>query len=510
MATDSILIVDDTPVNLKLVRVLLSRQGFEVRTAETAEEALQVVRDFRPRLVLADIQLPGMDGFEMTRRLKADPLTSDTIVLALTAFAMKGDEQKAFEAGCDGYITKPIDTRTFPALIRRYLNGGANATAGPEPRVPQAVTKSGAPALQELQQEFLATGIRQIGTLIGSLGDDFDNAEALATAHRWSGTAGSVGYSTIGQSARELENVLLKNGPVSPVKTREILVRLSRLFSEALETHARQTEASPKSANGHPPASAELARVLAGKRFALVGFTDAEISLLSAALEAFGAFTRSLANTSAPPDAESLRPYDVVIANAGAEWHAIPDWHRPVLLIGPRETLVKLNQQAQNSSGDFLFSPWTPEEAALRSYLICSRATQTRQASASPAATETRVVIADDDPTIRALVEATVQNSGVECRSATNGGEALELIRKWQPSAAVIDVNMPNLNGFEVLSALREDPLTRGVRVILLTARQQETDVVRGFGLGADDYVIKPFSPMELLARLKRLLGKQP
>src|SRR6185437_5408796 len=74
--SNSVLIVDDTPVNLKLVRVLLSRQGFEVRTASTAEEALQVVRDFRPRLVLADIQLPGMDGFEMTRRLKADPLTS--------------------------------------------------------------------------------------------------------------------------------------------------------------------------------------------------------------------------------------------------------------------------------------------------------------------------------------------------------------------------------------------------------------------------------------------------
>src|SRR5260221_1976639 len=73
MRTDSILIVDDTPVNLKLVRVLLSRQGFDVRTASTAEEALEMVQTFRPSLVLADIQLPGMDGLEMTRRLQVDP-----------------------------------------------------------------------------------------------------------------------------------------------------------------------------------------------------------------------------------------------------------------------------------------------------------------------------------------------------------------------------------------------------------------------------------------------------
>src|SRR5207237_8493098 len=106
MSNDSVLVVDDAAVNLKLVRVLLSRQGFDVRTADNAEEALEIVRDFRPRLVLADIQLPGMNGLELTRRLKSDPITRDIIVLSLTAFAMKGDEQRATDAGCDGHITK--------------------------------------------------------------------------------------------------------------------------------------------------------------------------------------------------------------------------------------------------------------------------------------------------------------------------------------------------------------------------------------------------------------------
>ena len=116
--------------------------------------------------------------------------------------------------------------------------------------------------------------------------------------------------------------------------------------------------------------------------------------------------------------------------------------------------------------------------------------------------------MADEESTIRALVQATVENSSFECRVSGDGGEALELLRNWQPDLAVLDVNMPNKNGFDVLSSVRNDPVTRDIRVILLTARLQETDVMRGFGLGADDYVIKPFSPMELIARVKRMLGK--
>ena len=119
--SESILIVDDVPTNLKLMSVLLSRLGYQVYTAGTAEEALEIAQKIRPRLILADILLPGMDGLEMTRRLKSAPETQNTVVLAVTALAMKGDEQKALEAGCDGYITKPIDVQTFPAVIRHYL-----------------------------------------------------------------------------------------------------------------------------------------------------------------------------------------------------------------------------------------------------------------------------------------------------------------------------------------------------------------------------------------------------
>jgi len=127
VAGESILIVDDNAANLKLARVLLSGEGYEVRTAADAEQALELLETFRPRLILMDLQLPGMDGLELTRRLKADPMRRDIAVIALTAYAMKGDEDKARAAGCDGYVAKPVDTEALPRLVAAHLAGDGAA-----------------------------------------------------------------------------------------------------------------------------------------------------------------------------------------------------------------------------------------------------------------------------------------------------------------------------------------------------------------------------------------------
>lgn len=118
-----ILIVDDNASNTKLMAFLLAANGYDVRTAGDAEAALRVLTAFHPRLILMDIQLPGMDGLSLTRQLKADPATRDILIVAATAYAMKGDEERARAAGCDGYVTKPIDTRRLPGVIAGYLTG---------------------------------------------------------------------------------------------------------------------------------------------------------------------------------------------------------------------------------------------------------------------------------------------------------------------------------------------------------------------------------------------------
>jgi len=511
MPNDSILVVEDTPVNMKVVRVLLTRHGFDVHTAGTAEEALDALRHFRPELILTDVQLPGMSGLELTRKVKSDPSTRDIVVLALTAFAMKKDEQNAYEAGCDGYITKPIDTRTLPDVIRQFLR---NSRAAQNANQPDELDDS---ALDEIRQEFVTGGAQQVSFLISSLGKGFDPSELRVTAHRWAGSAGSVGYPEITKVARELESELQQNGSASPHRVRELLDRLSGMFSAAQSSRrppVKPPASEPETADStlgllaarqEAPSPAVLS-ALSGKRFALAGFPPNDAARLAKALDACQAFSRDLGIHF--PDAESVRPFDVVIANVSADTASIPSWSKPVLVIGPREALVRL-QPANSGAEDFLFAPWTTEEVILRSYFAVSRIGQGRLTpAAAPPGGKRRIAVADDDSTIRALVEAAVSNAGFECQVATDGSAALEMIRSWQPDMAVLDVNMPNRSGFEVLSALRNDPLTRDIRVILLTARQQETDVIKGFGLGADDYVIKPFSPMELIARMKRLLGK--
>ncbi len=120
-----ILVVDDNPLNRKLACDLLALEGHELLPCEDAVQALALLAEGPPPdLVLMDIALPGMDGLTLTRQLRADPRFAALPIVAMTAFAMKGDEQKARAAGCNGYITKPIDTRQFPQQVAEALSAG--------------------------------------------------------------------------------------------------------------------------------------------------------------------------------------------------------------------------------------------------------------------------------------------------------------------------------------------------------------------------------------------------
>lgn len=121
MNKKSILIIDDNPLNLELFVYLLSSNGYEIQTASNAQETLNILTTSAPDLILMDMHLPDTDGFELTRKLKANPLYKLIPIIAVTAYAMKGDKEKVLAAGCDGYIAKPIDVKTFPNLIKSYL-----------------------------------------------------------------------------------------------------------------------------------------------------------------------------------------------------------------------------------------------------------------------------------------------------------------------------------------------------------------------------------------------------
>lgn len=128
MSAGQILVVDDNPINLKLIRDVLEFSDYAVLLAQDAEEAQQILAHTVPDLILMDIALPGMDGLTLTRLLKADERTRHVCIVALTAFAMKGDDQKALNAGCDAYLPKPIDTRKLPELAAQWIASGASGS----------------------------------------------------------------------------------------------------------------------------------------------------------------------------------------------------------------------------------------------------------------------------------------------------------------------------------------------------------------------------------------------
>jgi DNA-binding response OmpR family regulator len=179
---------------------------------------------------------------------------------------------------------------------------------------------------------------------------------------------------------------------------------------------------------------------------------------------------------------------------------------------------MTLPPAVQLRATDYLVDDWEPEELLLRLTLAISRkATAASVAAAAPeeAALETaaepcrvmtspRVLVVDDDPIILTLLRVTLQNYGMQCGTVDNGGDALRLIRREKQQVAVLDVNMPGLDGYGVLSAVRAEKLP--TLIVLVTARRQEQDILRGFQLGADDYLVKPFNLLELVARIQRLL----
>ncbi len=118
-----VMLVEDNSMNSRLVEYVLERDGFEVKTSESAEDALGRAAIDPPDIILMDIQLPGMDGLEATRRMKANPATAAIPVVAITAHAMTGDEERILACGCAGYISKPINTRELALMVREFLSG---------------------------------------------------------------------------------------------------------------------------------------------------------------------------------------------------------------------------------------------------------------------------------------------------------------------------------------------------------------------------------------------------
>jgi two-component system, cell cycle response regulator DivK len=446
MAHETILIVDDSPSLLKLAAALLRSEEYLVHIASNAEQALSTLRMLRPALILVDLQLPGINGLELTRQIRQIGNLRHVLIIAMTALSRNSIEQEALDAGCNGFIAKPFDSLKLGLRIRQYVEFESPAS----------------PALLPATIDNLPATAPETGILLRTL----------------------------------------------------------------LEEHSRELAANA-------PLADSLRCELAQKRIGVFGFPDGESYRVSSALERVGA--RPLAFSADEwPDPGVMGDCDAIMLHVRPESRAIKwltsaldsSFPRPVILAGKRGHLQDLDISLQLWASDLLIDLWQPEEMLMRvglvivrnslpahSFMAAGSRVLTRPSSGKsphgasgpfgPGSFRSEVVVADDDASIQILVETVLKNHGVNCQIVSSGTDALQMIRARRPYAAILDVNMPGKTGFEVLAEIRREELP--VRVILLTARQQEDDTTRAFKLGADDYVVKPFNPMDLLMRLRRL-----
>ena len=121
MSDKNVMVVEDNEKNRKLMRVVLKAKGYNVIEASTGEEALNLLKNQIPDIILMDIQLPGIDGLTLIKEIKASVVTKDIPIIAVTAYAMKGDEQKILDTGCNAYVSKPINTQELPLIVEKYI-----------------------------------------------------------------------------------------------------------------------------------------------------------------------------------------------------------------------------------------------------------------------------------------------------------------------------------------------------------------------------------------------------
>lgn len=254
---------------------------------------------------------------------------------------------------------------------------------------------------------------------------------------------------------------------------------------------------------------------LAGKRFGLMGFDAAEADAIIATLGTARGIGHVIGAQPLIPGLNSFAPFDACFINASAAGagdgpapiEMIARSRRPAVIIGSYEDLVTGFAAVFDFNREFILRPCKPDELLLRTRRVL-RFVETAEVvpqSAAPSKPR-RVVLADDDATTIVMLSTILKHFNFECDIAHDGEQALEIARKNKPALVLLDVSMPHMNGFEALTALRSDTATRNTPVILVSAHRDEAEVVKGFSLGADDYVTKPFNSGELIARIGRVL----
>ena len=436
MTTSRVLIIDDAVAMLRMTASVLRKDGYQVHIASNAEEALTSLQTLRPDVILVDLRLPGISGLGFTQRVRQDSGIKDTVVLAMTAFYGLDVEKAARDAGCDGFIAKPFDTKTLTAFVRHNLEPQSEALPA---RYASATSITG-----ERRRAFLDDACSRCRVLASGFDEDFQASNVTGVLRQLAEDAAQYGYRSIPRLANETAELLeglFWHRPQLKDSMNKLLAALVDLKSEA--------EAALFPA---------LAGKLKGMRIALTGFDAPDTARIQAMAERYGASVQMV-----PPgrrlEQGILKGFDAAIVRVGgvgtdALWMSPEASGVPLIFAGEHHQLMSLDPKVLSRAREILVDDWQGEEALLRLGLALSRASASQPSAAVTEGVPPTILIVDDDASIRRLLQVTLQNLGMRCLVAADGEEARQHLA-GQPDVAIIDINLPTMDGFEVMGVIR-------------------------------------------------------
>jgi two-component system cell cycle response regulator len=414
MKKRKVLIVEDNIKNMKLFSALLQINNIEVLAAEDAERGLEILQEVVPDLILMDIQLPGMNGYEATRLIKKDPKLQDVPVVAFTAYAMQGDEDKAIEAGCDGYLSKPIESRPFIEKIESFFNQNTDGQKDSSKRASSHKKK------------------------ILIVDDDQTNRRLLEKM----------------LSAERFDVIFAKDGQEG----------MDKVYEESPDVILLDVMMPKK--DGFTVAR-ELKKDLSVKNIPIILITaldgsDNRITGLEAGAEEF--LTKPV---------------------------------KKVELIARIRSMLKLKEYREQLS-------IRKQTEALFTQDAHKETSKTLELDRAP-----HVLLVEDNEIDRNIILKALLNEPLRMETVKNGVEAICSIQNGGVDLILLDILLPDINGFEICKRIKTMDMAKDIPIIVITCLDDMDSKITGFNLGADDFLVKPIETRELKARIKVHLEKK-
>jgi len=413
MENQKILVVEDNPTNLKLIKSLLQIGKYEVLEAMDATTGIQLAQQHKPDLILMDIQLPGMDGLSATQALKKDMALKDIPVVAITAHAMQGDDNKALEAGCDGYISKPLDTRSFLEKIPRFLQKNTNRNIPSEGEV------------ISYKKRILIVDDEPVNIKV---------LEAKLPSREYEVIKAYSGMEALKKVSEIPPDVILLDIMMPEMDGYEVTRRLKR-----------------------DPGTRHIPIIV------VTALTDTKDKLT--ALE------------------------------AGAEEFI----SKPV---NSTELIARINSMLRLKR--------YREQLDIRSHSEESFSCHLSQEEPDKLSSDLPLVLlVEDNESDSKLIRSYLHGQPYRVVVVENGEEAIIRAKREKVDLILLDILLPGMDGFEVCRSLKEMEQTKNVQVIIITGLSDLEDKIRGIELGSDDFLVKPVNGREITGRINILLKKK-